>query len=86
MAVLWLVALLLGSVFAIAGAENARWKLLNFVVIAGCMGIGFGIGYATGLGSQNLGAVPNEGLPFAMILGIVGAMGCVAQNRSRAKA
>ncbi|MGA2811913.1 MAG: hypothetical protein ABSG16_10975 [Candidatus Acidiferrum sp.] len=85
MAILWLVALLLGSVYAIAGAEDAKWKLLNFVIILGCMGIGFAIGQAAGLGSKNLGAVPNAGLPFAMILGIVGAMGCVAQNRSRAQ-
>jgi hypothetical protein len=85
MAILWLAALILGSVFAIAGAEGIKWKLLNSVIIIGCMGLGFGIGTAVGLGSQNMGRVRHAGTPFAMILGIVGAMGCVAQNKSRAK-
>jgi hypothetical protein len=85
MAILWLAALILGSAFAIAGAQGVKWKLLNAVIIIGCMGLGFGIGYAAGLGSKNMGRVRNAGIPFSMILGIVGAMGCVAQNKSRAK-
>ena len=43
---IWLAALVLGSVFAIAGARELRWKLINAVVILGCMGVGFGLGYA----------------------------------------
>lgn len=80
---IWLAALVLGSVFAIAGARELRWKLINAVVILGCMGVGFGLGYAAGLGGQNLGRVPDAGPTFSMILGIVGAMGCIAENRSR---
>jgi hypothetical protein len=86
MVILWLTPLLLGSAFAIVGAQGAAWKLLNLAIILGCMSLGLGIGYAAGLGSKNMGAVQHEAVPFAMIIGTVGAMGCVAQNRSRAKA
>jgi len=85
MAILWLAALILGSAFAIVGADGVKWKLINGLIIIGCMGFGFGIGRAVGLGSGNLGRVPHEGMPFAMIFGIVGAMACVAGNNSRAR-
>jgi hypothetical protein len=85
MVLIWLTPLLLGSAFAIVGAQGAKLKLLNAAIILGCMGLGLGIGYAAGLGSKNMGAVPNAAVPFAMIFGIVGAMGCVAQNMLRAK-
>jgi len=80
MAVIWLAALILGSVFAIATGEGAKWKLLNAVIILACMGVGFGLGYAMGLGSGNLGFVPGQGVPFAMMFGIVAAMTCVVRN------
>jgi hypothetical protein len=82
---IWLAALILGSAFAIGGAEGAKWKLLNVIIIVACMGVGLGIGHAAGLGSENLGRVPNAETPFAMIFGIVGAMVCISQNNSRAK-
>jgi hypothetical protein len=85
MAVLWLTALILGTGFAIATGEGAKWKLLNVVIILGCMGVGFSIGYAAGLGSENMGVIPHAGLPFAMMFGIVGAMGCVARDTWRAR-
>ena len=80
MAVIWLVALILGSGFAIAAGQDAKWKVLNAVIILGCMGLGFGLGYAVGLGRGDFGFVRGEGLPFAMMFGIVGAMACVARN------
>jgi hypothetical protein len=80
MAVIWLAALILGSVFAIATGEGAKWKVLNAVIILACMGVGFGLGYAIGLGSGNLGFVPGQGVPFAMMFGIVAAMTCVVRN------
>lgn len=80
MAVIWLVALILGTGFAIASGQGAKWKVLNAVIILACMGVGLGLGYALGLGSGNLGFVPNQGLPFAMMFGIVGAMACLARN------
>jgi hypothetical protein len=80
MEVIWLAALILGSVFAIASGQGAKWKVLNAVIILACMGLGFGLGYAVGLGSENMGFVRSQGVPFAMMFGIVGAMTCVARN------
>jgi hypothetical protein len=85
MEVIWLAALILGSGFAIATGQGAMWKVLNAVIILGCMGLGFGLGYAVGLGSGNMGFVPAQGLPFAMVFGIVGAMTCVVRNTWSAK-
>jgi hypothetical protein len=85
MAVLWLVTLILASAFAIAGGQGVRGRLLNILVILGCMVLGFGIGYAAGLGSKNMGMVPNQAIPFSMMFGIVGALGCVWLNQRREK-
>jgi hypothetical protein len=85
MNLVWLAALVLGSGFAIAGGHRVKWKLLNVVIILGCMSLGFGIGYAAGLGSENMGSIPNAGLPFSMMFGIVGAFGCVQLNNWRVK-
>jgi len=86
MAVIWLVALILGSAFAIASGQDAKWKVLNALIILACMGVGLGLGYALGLGRGNLGSVLNQGIPFAMMFGIVGAMACVARNTWSEKA
>ncbi len=85
MELVWLTALILGSGFAIAGGQKLKWKLLNLLIILGCMGLGFGIGYAAGLGSGNMGRVPDAALPFSMMFGIVAAFGCVRLNNWRAK-
>ena len=85
MPIIWLTALILGSAFAVAGASGTARKLLNLMIILGCMGLGFGIGYAAGLGRGNIGRVVGAGIPFALICGIVGAMGCVAENTRRAR-
>ena len=80
MEVIWLAALILGSVFAIATGDGAKWKVLNAIIILASMALGFGLGYAVGLGSENMGFVRGQGVPFAMMFGIVGAMTCVARN------
>jgi hypothetical protein len=80
MAVIWLVALILGSGFAILTGAGVKWKVLNTLIILGCMAVGLGLGYALGLGRGNFGSVQGEGVQFAMILGIVGAMACMARN------
>jgi hypothetical protein len=85
MPILWLVTLILGSGFAIASGQGVKWKVLNVVIILGCMSLGYGIGYAAGLGSKNLGAVPHAALPFSMMFGIVGALACVQRNNWRVK-
>jgi hypothetical protein len=80
MEVIWLAALILGSGFAIASGQGAKWKALNAVIILASMGLGLGLGYAVGLGSGNMGFVRNQGAPFAMMFGIVAAMVCIARN------
>jgi hypothetical protein len=85
MEVIWLAALILGSVFAIVSGLGAKWKILNAVIILACMGLGAGLGYAVGLGSENMGFVRNQGVPFAVMFGIVGAMACVARNTWNSK-
>jgi hypothetical protein len=83
MAVIWLLSLILASTFAVAGGQGVRWRLLNILIILGCMGIGLGLGYAAGLGSKNMGMVPNQAIPFSMIFGIAGALGCLWLNQGR---
>jgi len=85
MPLLWLVTLLLGTAFAIAGAQETQQKVINALIILACMAIGLGIGHAAGLGGKNFGSVPNAAIPFSMILGIVAAMTCAAQNKFRSK-
>jgi hypothetical protein len=85
MYVVWLAALVLGAGFAIAGGQGVQWKFLNMAIIVGCMALGFGIGYAAGLGRGNLGSVSGAGLPLAIMLGIVAAIGCMRLNSWRAK-
>jgi len=85
MTMLWLVTLILCSGFAVASGEGVKWKLLNTVIILGCMGLGYVLGYALGLGSGNFGSVPNQALPVSMMFGIVGALGYLWQNNSRPK-
>jgi hypothetical protein len=85
MAMIWLAGLILGSAFAIFGAQELKWKLINAAIIAGCMALGLGIGYAAGLGSKNMGMVSNAAIPFAMIFGVVAAVGCVARNVARTR-
>jgi hypothetical protein len=84
MPTMWLAALILGSGFAIVGANGVKWELLNVFIIVGCMGVGLGLGHAAELGSGSFGSVPNPST-FAMIFGVVGAIVCIAQNNSRAK-
>jgi hypothetical protein len=64
MAAIWLVALLLGSAFAIASGQGAKWKLLNTVIILGCMALGLVLGYSLSLGRGNFGFVGGEGVAF----------------------
>jgi hypothetical protein len=85
MHLVWLAPLILGSGFAIAGGQSVKWRLFNLAIILGCMGLGFGIGYAAGLGSQNLGRISDAGWPFALMFGIVAALGCVQLNSWRMK-
>ena len=83
MTTIWLIALILALGFAIGGSDGWKWRLLNVVIILGCAAMGFGIGYAAGLGRGNLARAPDAGAPFGMMLGIVGAMVCIRGNEQR---
>jgi hypothetical protein len=83
MTTIWLIALILALGFAIGGSDGWKWRLLNVIIILGCAAIGFGIGYAAGLGRGNLARAPDAGAPFGMMLGIVGAMVCIRGNEQR---
>jgi 4-hydroxybenzoate polyprenyltransferase len=85
MATILAVTLILSSAFAIAAGQGARWKLLNLLTILLCTSLGFGLGYAAGLGSKNMGFVPHAGVPLAMIFGIAAALACVGRNITRAR-
>ena len=59
MAAIWLAALLLGSGLAVSTGRGVQGKVINVVIILGCMGAGAGVGFAMGLGRGNLGRVPH---------------------------
>lgn len=80
MDLVWLVALILASGFGVAGGHKVKGKLVSLAIILVCMGLGFGVGYAVGLGSKNMGRVPDAGLPLSMMCGIAGAFGCMQLN------
>lgn len=83
MELVWIVALILASGAAIAGGHGVKGKLVNLGIILGCMALGFSIGYAAGLGSENMGRVRDVGWSFALMLGIVASMGCMKLNIGR---
>jgi NhaP-type Na+/H+ or K+/H+ antiporter len=80
-----LVALILGSGFAILGGQTAKWRLMNLAIILACMVAGFGIGHAAGLGSKNLGQVHHADVPLSMMFGIIAAFGCIQLNNRGVK-
>jgi hypothetical protein len=81
MIAIWFAALILGAFFAISGAPGASRKVLTVVLIVGCMCLGYGLGFAAGLGSKNLWRIPHAAIPIALIFGIVAAASCIYQNR-----
>jgi hypothetical protein len=82
MASIWVAALLLGSGFAISTGRGVQGKVINVVIILGCMAAGAGLGFAIGQGRGNLGMVPDATMPLALICGVLGAMVCVAKDAS----
>lgn len=83
MELVWLVALILASGAAIAGGHRIKGKLINLGIILCCMALGFSLGYAAGLGSENMGRVRDVGWTFSLLLGIVASMGCMKLNAGR---
>jgi hypothetical protein len=85
MAAIWLVALLLGSGFAVSTGRRVKGKMINVVIILGCMAVGASVGSAMGLGRGNMWMIPDAALPFAMIFGVLGAIVCVAKDTLETK-
>jgi hypothetical protein len=80
--ILWVAALIIASIFALANGQGLNGKLINLAIILGCMALGFGIGHAAGLGSSNLRfGAPGLALPFSMIFGIVGALAILLRTK-----
>ena len=82
---IWSAALVLASGFAVFGGQTAKWKLVNLAIILVCMGVGFGIGHAAGLGSKNWGQVHDADVPLSMMFGIVAAFACIQLNNRSVK-
>jgi hypothetical protein len=85
MAAIWVAALLLGSGFAVSTGRGVTGKVINVIIILGCMGLGAALGFAIGQGRGNMWMVPDAAWPFAMILGVLGAMICVAKDTLETK-
>jgi hypothetical protein len=75
--------IVLGSM-AVIGGKGAKWKLLNLLIIIGFMAAGITIGYALGVWGGNAAVGAHAGAP--LMLGCVGAFGCLRRNRWREKA
>jgi hypothetical protein len=82
---IWLAALLLGSAFAISIGQEVKGKVINVVIILVCMAVGAGAGFAMSLGRGNMGMVPGQAMPFAIMFGVLGAMVCVAKDTLQPK-
>lgn len=81
----WLLLLVILSAWAIIEAKGAKWKAGNLVIILAFMAGGIGIGFALGTWGGN-GAIGGHVASALMILlGCVGALGCVRRNKMRAK-
>ena len=76
----FLLALIILSIFAIAGAKGLKWKLLNLLIIVGFMAGGLTIGLAVGGDSATGGHLAAALMPP---LGAVGAFACLRRNKRR---
>ena len=80
-----LLVLLLLSAFAVIGGRGAKWKLLNFLIIVAFMGAGFCIGFGLGAWGGNMVIGGHAAAPLMILLGAVGAYGCIRHNKQRAR-
>ncbi len=86
MSVVFYVGLIVLSCVAVAGGKGVKWKLLNLLIILGCMTGGVAIG--AGLGAWGGSGEMAGHLAFVLmpLLGCVGAFGCMRRNKRREKA
>lgn len=79
---LFLLALIVLAIFAIVGAKESKWKLLNLLIIVGFTGLGLLVGFLIG-GNTATGGHLSAALMAPV--GAVGAFGCIRRNKMRAK-
>jgi lysylphosphatidylglycerol synthetase-like protein (DUF2156 family) len=80
-----LLVLLVLSVFAIAGAKGAKWKLVNLLIIMAFMATGIAVGFGLGAWGGNMAIGGHAAAPLMILLGAVGAFGCIRRNKRRDK-
>jgi len=85
MAGLWLLALVVLSIAAVATAKGV-WRLYNVGIILAFMLAGVGVGAAAGAWGHNATIGGHIAASLMLCLGAVGALGCWRRNNKRAKA
>jgi hypothetical protein len=78
----FLLALIVLTIFAVVGAKESKWKFLNLLIIVGFMGLGLLVGFLIG-GNTAIGGHVSAALMAP--IGAVGAFGCIRRNKMRAK-
>jgi hypothetical protein len=82
---LWLLLLIGLSVFAIVGAKGAKCKFINLLFILAFMIAGAAIGFVLGAWGGNMAIGGHVAAPLMILLGAVGAFGCIRRNKRRDK-
>lgn len=85
MAEFWLILLVALSGWSIIEAKPLKWKFLNLAIILAFMAGGIGIGFAFGAIGSNGAIGGHVAASLMILLGCVGALGCVRRNKMRAK-
>jgi hypothetical protein len=80
---LFLLLLIVLTVWAIFGAKGAKWKLLNLLIIVAFVGVGLGLGYLAGLWSSNMAIGAHFSVLLATLLGSAAAYVCLRRNGKR---
>ena len=78
-----ILALIVLSGAAVAGARATKWKATNLGIIVGMMGVGFGIGFLIGKISDDMAAGGHAATSLMLLLGCVAAVGCIVRNKIR---
>ena len=79
-AFLFLVFLVL-SVAAIMGGHGAQRKLINLLIIVAFMLVGIAVGIALGAWGGNMAIGGHVAASAMILLGAVGALGCIRRNK-----
>jgi peptidoglycan/LPS O-acetylase OafA/YrhL len=85
MGAVWLLLLIVLSVFAVVGGRG-RWKLLNLLIIVAFIAGGLVVGLGLGAWGNNMEIGAHVAVPLMILLGAVGAFGCIRRNKRREKA